>query len=199
MQTTRIAGDLDRLRVALVDLTPAQAAAANALATGSTHTEAATAAGVTRETVTRWSNHHPGFRTALDRYRRALAAEQAERALRVRGKALDVVETALDADDLTAALAVLRAVPAPDLSPATTADERLVAEVSRVAASVPPPPAPRGPDGRPVGRDPVQDLLDATSGEGEIRAIEEQERRQCVAVEQLATAAGVLDPPPGEA
>ena len=70
---------------------PAQQTAAEALAIGATHTEAAEAADVARETVTRWLGHHPGFRAALDLYRATLATEQADRARRIRGKALDVL------------------------------------------------------------------------------------------------------------
>ena len=63
----------------------------DALAAGSTHAEAAAAAGVARETVTRGTGHHPGCRAALDLYRYALAAEQADAACRIRRKALDTV------------------------------------------------------------------------------------------------------------
>ena len=48
------AARFETLRAALVDLTPAQALAVDALAIGSTHAQAVEIAGVTRENVTRW-------------------------------------------------------------------------------------------------------------------------------------------------
>ena len=82
-QTPKTAADLDRLRATLVELTPAQSAAVDALATGSTQAQAAEGSpGVTREIVTRWLSHHPGFREALDRYRHTLATETATAAIR---------------------------------------------------------------------------------------------------------------------
>lgn len=57
---------LDRIRERLSTLTPAQAVAVAALAGGATHAEAAQAAGVARETVTRSLAHHPAVR-ARDR------------------------------------------------------------------------------------------------------------------------------------
>ncbi len=186
MTTTRPTDEHDALRAALVKLTPAQATAADALATGSTHAEAAETAGVTRETVTRWSNHHPGFREALDRYRHALAIDAANAAVRIRGKALAVVERHLDAgsDDLNAALAVLRAVPAPDLDNPSTANEHLAAETQRLAETVPPPPAPRGANGRISREDNSFDCIHDTQAE-------DRERADAIALEMLADAAGI--------
>jgi hypothetical protein len=59
----------------LRDLTDAQRLAIDALLTGSTDQEAADAAGVTRETVNRWRNHHPEFQAELNR-RRKLTEDQ---------------------------------------------------------------------------------------------------------------------------
>ncbi len=175
---------LDALRAALVELTPAHALAVEALATGSTHAQAAEAAGVTRETVTRWVNHHPGFRAALDRYRHALAEENAAAAGRIRGKALATVERHLDdGADLPTALAVLRAVPAPELGRLDSADERLAAEVQRRAATVPYPPVARLPDGR-------VDFVSETVNRETIIA-DHDEGAQRIAIESLADAAGV--------
>ena len=176
------AGD-DRLRAALVDLTPAQALAAHALATGSTHDEAALAAGVRRETVTNWVNHHPGFQAALDRYRHALETEQLDVARRIRGKALVVVEQALDTGDLAAALAVLRIVRAPDLLEPATTGERMAAEIGREMRNVPPLPIPRDADGR-------VDWLSQLANRDTINA-DVSERAERIAVERLAEAAGV--------
>lgn len=132
----------EQLRAALLDLAPAKAIAAEALATGSTHAAAADAAGVTRETVTRWAGHHPGFRAALDLYRATLAAETAETARRLRRKALDAAEAALDAGTLDP-LALLRAVPEPPTSvPSSplTAAELLDAALNRTRVNLPPRP-----------------------------------------------------------
>lgn len=133
------------MRTALLTLTPAQQCAAEALATGATHAEAAEAATVARETVTRWLGHHPAFRAALDLYRGSLAAEQADRARRIRGKALEAVEAGLDAGSIDP-LAVLRAVAAPAEAgvQVRTADELLDAETRRTLVNLPPLPPPRG-------------------------------------------------------
>jgi len=184
MTPTHPASEVDRLRAALVELTPAQALAVEALAIGSTHAQAAEIAGVTRETVTRWVNHHPGFRAALDRYRHALAEENAATAGRIRGKALATVERHLDEGaDLPTALAVLRAVPAPELGRLDSADERLAAEVQRHAATVPYPPTPRLPDGR------VDFVSEVVNRETIIT--DHAERAERLAIERLADAAGV--------
>lgn len=133
----------DQIRTALLALTPAQAIAAEAVATGSTHAVAAEAAGVTRETVTKWAGHHPGFRAALDAYRVAMAAEAADRARRLRRKALEAAEAALDAGTLDP-LALLRAVPEPPpstaLAPPATAAELLDVAMNRTRVNLPPRP-----------------------------------------------------------
>jgi len=148
--STTTTDEHDRLRAALVNLSATQAIAAEAIATGATHGEAAELAGVTRETVSRWVNHHPGFGEALDRARHVLADEAITTACRIRAKALAAVERRLDTDpdDLPVALAVLRAVPAPELGPLRVAGARLFTETGRLAANLPPAPVPRFADGR---------------------------------------------------
>jgi hypothetical protein len=193
--TTRPADHLAHLRAALVSLTPAQAIAADALATGSTHEAAAELAGVTRETVTRWANHHPAFRAALDSYRHALAAEQADTARRLRGKALAVVERRLDDDaDLPTALAVLRALPAPVLVPLADATEHFSAELQRIMVNVPGQQAPRDTNGR-ILRDPDRDLVNMLMYD---TAAEDYEYRHRTAVELLADSVGVNDDTTGQ-
>jgi hypothetical protein len=176
--------DLDALRAAPVELRPAQAIAAEALATGWTHAEAAELAGVNRETVTRWANHHPGFRETLDRYRHAMAEASTDAACRIRSKALATVERHLDDDDtdLPTALAVLRTVPAPELDRLASADERLAAEVRRRAATVPYPPPRRMADGS-------VDFLAEVVNRDTIDA-DHAERAGRIAVEALAADAG---------
>ena len=101
------------LRTALVELNPKQQAAVEALASGATHAASAEAAGVARETVTRWAGGHPGFRAALNLYRLSAATELADQITRIWTKAMVVIEHTLDTGNLSDALAVLRAVPAP--------------------------------------------------------------------------------------
>ncbi len=125
-------------RAALLALTPAQAAAVESLAAGSTHAEAAQAAGVSRETVSRWCAHHPGTRAALGIVRAALAEESAARLHRLRRKALERAEELLDSGDLDP-LAVLRSIgtPAEWSSPPPTADELLDDACDRTARNMP--------------------------------------------------------------
>lgn len=54
------------------EVSPRQQRAILALATGATDRKAAEAAGVARETVSRWRNHDPVFRAALDQARAAI-------------------------------------------------------------------------------------------------------------------------------
>lgn len=133
--------DTDQLRAALLTLTPGQATAAEALATGSTHAEAAELANVARETVTRWAGHHPAFRAALDLYRTTLATETADRARRLRRKALDAAEAALEAGTLDP-LALLRAVPEPtgQAHRPHSAAELLDLDAARIRLNLPPKP-----------------------------------------------------------
>ena len=130
----------DDLRVALIGLTSPQQVAIEALVAGATHAEAATAAGVARESVTRWSGHHPGFQATLNMYRSALATEQADFARRIRGKALAAIDQQLDDVSLADALAVLRALPAPDTGVLDA--DRILWSLTRVTkeAQLPAPP-----------------------------------------------------------
>jgi len=131
--------DPGRLRAALLNLSPAQQAAAEALTNGATHSAAAEAADVARETVTRWAGHHPGFRAALNLYRSVLVVDQADRARRIRGKAPEGIEAELEAGTIDP-LAVLRGVlPLTDcFTPARTADELLDAETARTRMNLRP-------------------------------------------------------------
>lgn len=93
------------------ELTPQQQAAADALAAGSTVTEAAAAVNVSRQTVSEWLHHDHGFRVELNRRRAELWASSSDRLRALLPKALDVVAAALDGyRPLPAALAVLKAV-----------------------------------------------------------------------------------------
>lgn len=138
--------DLDDLRIALLELTPAQQLAVEALAVGDTHEVAAVKAGVTRETVTRWSGHVPSFQAATNRFRSALAHEQIDTARRIRGKALKAVETALDESRIDP-LTVLRVVNDVSSSIGSTLPEEILdAEMNKTRIGLPPTPPPRGMD-----------------------------------------------------
>ena len=105
----------------LCELSPAQAIAVDQLTCGFTHSAAATAAGVARETVTRWVSHHPGVRAAMDRARWATSLEIIDRIASIRTCALDLVEQHLETLDpntpeaLTAAVVVLKTLPAAEM------------------------------------------------------------------------------------
>lgn len=91
-------------------LTVEQLNAIDVLVTGAPDREAAVAAGVARETVTRWRNDNPRFQAELSRQRQAVWGEATNRLRGMVPKALDVLETAVDDFDVSAAVQVLRAV-----------------------------------------------------------------------------------------
>lgn len=135
--------DTSLVRAAVLTLTPGQQAAAEALATGATHAEAAEAAAVAREFVSRWTCHPLGLRAAVGLCRASLAMEQADRARRIRAKALEAVEAALDAGSIDP-LAVLRFVPSSTDMPqrAQTGAELLDIETGRTLGTPSPLPPP---------------------------------------------------------
>jgi hypothetical protein len=100
--------EIRTLRVELLTLSTPQRTALEALVAGETQTQAAKIAGVSREMVCRWSNHHPAFMATLAGFRLALAEEQMDALARVRGKALAVIERAVDEGDLAASMGVFR-------------------------------------------------------------------------------------------
>jgi hypothetical protein len=75
------------------------------------HTDHTVAAqtGVTRETICRWRNENPYFMTELNQRRKAMWQSAHERIRGLVGKAIDIVEKALNADDVKAAFTVLKA------------------------------------------------------------------------------------------
>lgn len=178
--------DLDSLRCALLDLTRRHQIAIELLVNGSTQEAAAVAGGVTRETVSRWVGHHPGFPAALNLYLGSLVADQAGRALRIRGKAYALVDEKLDGADLTTALAVLRVVSAPEI-PRADPVEILTAELRRRGAMAENPHLPRLADGTVNVFAPVDPTFEADWNEMTERN----------AVEGLADDAGVLGDVPG--
>jgi hypothetical protein len=114
------------------------------LAAGGSHLDAACAAGVARETVSRWVSHSPAVRSALGRIRYASAEAVTDRVLRVQTLALEVLEAHLETVDrsspeaLSAAVAVLRAVPSVTVNapePPEVVAGRMLAAIRPVVAS----------------------------------------------------------------
>ncbi len=142
----KTAPGLNDLQRALLRLTAAQQVAVEALAGGATQQAAAEAAGVTRETVTRWAGHIPAFKATLNLYRLTLVSEQIDTARRIRGKALNAIETALDAGEIDP-LAVLRVVADAPMSIGPTVPEAILdSEMNKTLVGLPPTPPPRGLD-----------------------------------------------------
>jgi hypothetical protein len=77
---------------------------------GRSDREVAEAVGVTRETVWQWRNVHPVFITELNRRRKELWLESHERIRALVGKAVEVLEQAVQRGDVRAAVEVLKAV-----------------------------------------------------------------------------------------
>ena len=76
-------------------LTPQQETAVDLLASGKTVTDTATAIEVTRQTVSEWLNHHPGFQAALNSRRQELWAGVSDTLRGLLPKALDVLKREL--------------------------------------------------------------------------------------------------------
>jgi len=91
-------------------LTPKQVLAAGALTAGQTITDAAQAAGVDRSTVHRWLREDFHFQAALNAARRDLLSEIENRLLRLAHDAANAVGQAIEAGDVSAAIAVLRGI-----------------------------------------------------------------------------------------
>jgi hypothetical protein len=75
------------------------------------HTDQAVAEqiGVARETICRWRNENPYFMAELNRRRKDMWQTAQERLRGLVGKAIDILEQALQPDDVKAAVTVLRA------------------------------------------------------------------------------------------
>ena len=80
------------------------------LVQGKTDQETALAMGVARETVTRWRNDNPHFAAELNKQRKLIWGTNQDRLRSLTTKAVDTIETALDAGDSKAAVEVLKAV-----------------------------------------------------------------------------------------
>ena len=171
----------DELRDALLSLNPAQQCAIEILLAGGTHADAAAAANVARETVSRWVGHHLEFRAVLDVHRGNLAAEQADAVQAIRGRALAIVADHLRDASMSDALAVLRVLGGPASSANSVplrSNELLDAERVRTRAILP--------EREPSG-DAHADIIDELSGVTEAR---ERDRVERVTLARLANAVG---------
>jgi len=91
------------------ELTIGQRNAIDVLILGGTHHAAATAAGVTRPTVTGWANHDAQFQATLNQARAALWAEATDKLRAMVPRALEVLEVNLEGNpDPKVALDILK-------------------------------------------------------------------------------------------
>ena len=91
-------------------LTPQQETAVDLLASGKTVTDTAAAIEVTRQTVSEWLHHHPGFQATLNSRRQELWAGMTDALRGLLPKALEVLKSELEGETpLPAAVHVLKA------------------------------------------------------------------------------------------
>lgn len=120
-------------------LTPAQAAAVDHLATGSSVTDAAAAVNASRQTVSGWLNDHPVFQAELNRRRAELWGAAADRLRALLPKALDRIAAAIDSEGpegLTAAIALIRLARVEPLPAGPVDPEAVEVEAIEKAADV---------------------------------------------------------------
>jgi hypothetical protein len=117
-------------------LTPQQETAVDLLASGKTVTDTAATVEVTRQTVSEWLNHHPGFQAALNSRRQELWVGMTDALRGLLPKALEVLQSELEGETpLPAAVHVLKAcglyggVPVPQ-GP-TEIEDAVIAEKAR--------------------------------------------------------------------
>ena len=91
-------------------LSEQQRTAVDLLVSGTNLQDTADAIAVTRQTVSEWLHHHPGFQAALNRRRQELWADMVDGLRALAPKAMAVLEKELDGEtSLPAAIHVLRA------------------------------------------------------------------------------------------
>ena len=116
-------------------LTPQQETAVDLLASGKTVTDTAQAIEVTRQTVSEWLNHHPGFQIALHSRRQELWAGMTDTLRGLLPKALEVLRCELEGEaPLPAAVHVLKACGLYGMVPPrgpTEVEDALLAEQER--------------------------------------------------------------------
>jgi hypothetical protein len=90
-------------------LAPQQETAVDLLASGKTVTDTAAAVEVTRQTVSEWLNHHPGFQAALNRRRQELWAGMTDALRNLLPQAVEVLKHELEGEArLQAAVHILK-------------------------------------------------------------------------------------------
>jgi hypothetical protein len=90
-------------------LTPQQETAVDLLVSGMTVTDTAAAVEVTRQTVSEWLNHHPGFQAALNRRRQELWAGMTDALRNLLPQAVEVLKHELEGEArLQAAVHILK-------------------------------------------------------------------------------------------
>jgi len=116
-------------------LTPQQETAVDLLASGKTVTDTAAAVEVTRQTVSEWLNHHPGFQAVLNRRRQELWIGMTDTLRGLLPKALEVLKSELESETpLPAAVHVLKACGLYGMLPPrgpTEVDDAVLAEEER--------------------------------------------------------------------
>lgn len=100
----------DRTRHSRESLSPSQLVAAQLVAGGMKDDDAATVAGVTRQTVNGWRNDDLRFIAEVNRVRRGMFSESRERLRALSLKAVDTLDRAMEGGSVPAAVAVLKAV-----------------------------------------------------------------------------------------
>ena len=117
-------------------LTLSQGLAVAALATGSTHMQAAAIAGVHRITVTRWLSHDPAVIAAINVLRDEAADRLRAQVDRISELALTSIENAVESRDLSAAFRWLRLLSLQRLTagPVGSCDPTEVALTNQVAS-----------------------------------------------------------------
>ena len=91
----------------LLQLSPLQLMAIDLLMCGSTDTAAAKSLGIHRTTISRWRNHHLGFKAELDRRRAETFGASAEKLRSLLPAAVDVLGAELKSDNAFAAATVI--------------------------------------------------------------------------------------------
>ncbi len=107
-----------------VDLSDRQRVAIDSLMAAGTQSDAAVAAGVTRQTVNSWVNHHIGFIVELNQRRQEQRRISAQRLQTASSAAIDNIEDRIKQGDCTVALQLLKLVGVDHLLPLLHAGPR---------------------------------------------------------------------------
>ena len=107
-----------------VDLSDRQRVAIESLMAAGTQTDAAVAAGVTRQTVNSWVNHHIGFIAELNQRRHEQTQLTAQKLQTAISAAIDNIEDRIKQGDFTLAMQLLKLVSVDHLLPLLAAGPR---------------------------------------------------------------------------